>query len=70
MWWLDFQKRRLASPWLMKSIYDGTKQAETDCADIDKEQVDAVWVEVHKRNAKETRQHAEDYKGACCHLLF
>mmetsp|Transcript_15579 Transcript_15579/g.30169 ORF Transcript_15579/g.30169 Transcript_15579/m.30169 type:complete len:1061 (-) Transcript_15579:276-3458(-) len=63
-WW-DLQRRRWSTLWLMKSIYYRTKQVDADTAgkETGDPDYDGPWNDIHDRNAREMREHAEQVKG-------
>jgi len=63
-WW-DLQRRRWSTLWLMKSLYYRTKQVEADTAGKEPgdPEYDGPWKDIHDRNAREMREHAEQAKG-------
>jgi len=67
-WW-DFQKRRWSSLWLMKTVYYRLKRVERETEPMYADgggkcpKADQMWDEVHRTNAREIREHAEQVKG-------
>lgn len=65
-WW-DFQRRRMSSIWLTKTIYDRVTKAAAEYEALeqagDLAKAEILWDETSAVNAREIREHAEYAKG-------
>lgn len=65
-WW-DFQRRRVKSLWLAKSVYSRIKDAMATWDELEEagnlEEAEEMWYDVNVQCAKEIRIHSEESKG-------